>query len=80
MKGDPAPSVWPEGTMGWARAQLLAGHRVRQRCWLAGDGCEHPEEVVDLMSEHYEQGIDHFSMPAYTDFLFGEDWEIVPGT
>lgn len=80
MSGDPAPSVWPEGTIGWARAQMLAGRRVRQRCWLRGDGCELPKEVVDTMGKHYEEGIDNLSIPLLADILFGEDWEVVPNT
>lgn len=73
-----ASGKYPEGTTGWAREMIVDGHRVRQRCWKDGKGCEFPEMMVEEFGEHHAEGIDSLAnFPAFTDFLFGNDWEIV---
>ena len=74
----PVPSQYPEGTTGWAREQIVAGHRVRQRCWKDGAGCEMPDEMVCHFGKYYEKGITKFTgMPVFMDMMVGNDWEIV---
>ena len=76
-----APSGHPFGTIGWARDQVLAGHRVRQRCWKNGQACEAPEEMVRVFGYRYEEGIDSLKgLPLMPDMLWGSDWEIVSKT
>ena len=53
----PVPK-YPKGSIRWAQQQIIAGHRVRQRCWKDGRGCEHPRDVMDLFGPKYEKGID----------------------
>jgi hypothetical protein len=73
-----AASPYPVGTTGWAREQVVAGHRVRQRCWKDGAGCELSQGMVEQFGQRYDEGIDSFTgLPAFTDMLFGGDWEIV---
>jgi hypothetical protein len=72
------PSPYPKGTTGWAREQVVAGHRVRQRCWKDGAGCEMPNEMMSHFGHYYEKGIDKFqSLPVFMDMMVGSDWEIV---
>ena len=72
------PPKYPEGTTGWAREMIVAGHRVRQRCWKDGAGCEMPEQIMELFGHHYDEGIDTFAhLPVFSDMLWGNDWEIV---
>ena len=75
----PSPPKYPEGTTGWAREMIVAGRRVRQRCWKDGAGCELPHGMVEQFGRYYEEGISSFTgMPAFMDMLFGNDWEVVP--
>jgi hypothetical protein len=78
-RAEPAPPPkYPEGTTGWAREMIVAGHRVRQRCWKDGAGCEMPQEMVEHFGRHYEKGIDKFKgFPIFMDMMVGNDWEIV---
>ena len=67
------------GSIRWAQQQIVAGHRVRQRCWKDGAGCEDPRGMVEMFGRKYEKGIDSTKgLPVFIEFLHGLDWEIVP--
>jgi len=73
-----ASSEHPVGTIRWAQDQILAGHRVRQRCWKDGAGCENAIGMVEFFGPHYEKGIASTTgLPVFIEFLHGTDWEIV---
>lgn len=72
-------SEHPVGSIRWAQQQLVAGHRVRQRCWKDGAGCEHPEDIINAFGHLYEKGIDDTrGLPVFIEIIVGTDWEIVP--
>jgi len=75
----PEQSEYPVGSIRWAQQQIVAGHRVRQRCWKDGAGCENPRDIVEVFGSRYEKGIDSTQgLPVFIELLHGLDWEIVP--